>query len=113
MSAYLSAREAADYCGVTEKTIRNWLAAGRLSAEKSAGSFHIPREQLEPWRRNSARTGNGADRQAEADGPEVRGALAELLQLARDAQTRADVLATRLAAAEGRLRALEAPRRPQ
>jgi hypothetical protein len=30
MSAYLSARASADYCGVSEKTIRNWIASGRL-----------------------------------------------------------------------------------
>ena len=55
MGAYLSAREAADYCGVSEKTIRNWLATGRLSADKSAGSFHIPQAQLDAIKRNGPR----------------------------------------------------------
>src|SRR5215207_3624494 len=54
MKSYLSARQAAQYCGVSEKTIRNWLAAGRLSAERVGHSYRIPREQLEPLRRASA-----------------------------------------------------------
>ena len=130
MAEYLSAREAADYCGVTEKTVRNWLAAGRLSAEKSAGTFRIPHEQLEPFRRNSARTGNGADRQAEPSAEDVRGLgdqvvlASDVLVLIREAQERAErnaaaaamwqarceLLAGQLADAQ---RALQAPPEPE
>src|SRR4051794_2595627 len=53
MSAYLSARESADYCGVSEKTIRNWIASGRLSAEKSAGTFRIASDDLDALRSGS------------------------------------------------------------
>jgi excisionase family DNA binding protein len=34
MAAYLSARQAADLCGVSERTIRNWITSGKLSGGK-------------------------------------------------------------------------------
>jgi excisionase family DNA binding protein len=130
MGAYLSAREAADYCGVSEKTIRNWLASGRLSADKSAGSFRIPQEQLDALRRDGPRSPRGADRQPEGSAEDVRTegpqvlTTADVLTLVREAQAeamaraeaaamwqaRAEVLAIRLEQAEHRLLALEAPR---
>jgi len=117
---YFSAREAADYCGVSEKTVRNWLASGLLEAVKSAGSFRIDREQLEPLRRKSAPLPASADRQS-VDVP-VSGA--DLLLLVREAQAdamakaeaaamwqaRAEMLAGELADARGRLAALKAPK---
>ena len=130
MGAYLSAREAADYCGVSEKTIRNWLQLGRLSADKSARAFRIPQAQLDALRQDGPRSPRGADRQpagsaedVRAEGPHVLTA-AEVLALVREAQaetiakaeaaamwqTRAEVLAIRLEQAERRLLALEAPR---
>jgi len=36
---------------VSERTIRNWVHAGKLSAEKSDGTFRIARDQLEAFRR--------------------------------------------------------------
>src|SRR4051794_39486342 len=62
MVAYLSARQAADVCGVSERTIRNWIASGKLSAEKSAGSFHIDRDQLSALVTTDARISAGAER---------------------------------------------------
>jgi excisionase family DNA binding protein len=127
MGAYLSAREAADYCGVSEKTIRNWLASGRLSADKSAGSFRIPQEQLDTLRRDGPRSPQGADRQPEGSAEDVRAegpqsSTAELVALVRDLQgelmrrteaaatwqTRAEVLALQLEDARAQL-ALSAP----
>jgi len=129
MGAYLSAREAADYCGVSEKTIRNWLQLGRLSADKSARAFRIPQAQLDALRQDGPRSPRGADRQpagsaedVRAEGPHVL-TTAEVLALVREAQaetiakaeaaamwqTRAEVLAIRLEQAERRLLALEAP----
>lgn len=61
MSAYLSARESAAYCGVSEKTIRNWIASGRLSAEKSAGSFRIDQEALDALRSERLHPPQGAE----------------------------------------------------
>ena len=130
MGAYLSAREAADYCGVSEKTIRNWLASGRLSADKSAGSFHIPQEQLDAIRRDGPWSPQGADRQPEGSAEDVRAegphlvTAAEVLALVREAQAealaraeaaamwqaRAEVLAAQLHRAQETIRALEAPR---
>jgi excisionase family DNA binding protein len=133
MGAYLSAREAADYCGVSEKTIRNWLAAGKLSAEKSAGSFRISQDQLDALKREGPRTPRGADRQPEGSAEEVRAegpqalTVQDVLGLLRDLQAellarteaatawqvRAEVLAHQLAEAQGRIRALEAPKEPE
>jgi len=130
MAAYLSAREAADYCGASEKTIRNWLATGRLSADKSAGSFHIPQAQLDAIKRNGPRSPQDADRQAEGSAEEVRAesphllTAADVLSMVREAQAeaiakaeaaamwqaRAEMLAHQLAVTGDRLRALEAPR---
>ena len=129
MGAYLSAREAADFCGVSEKTVRNWLHAGRLSAEKSEGAFRIPQAELVALKRNGPRT-SSADRQAEGSAEDVRAEgphtvpVADVLALIREAQAeaiakaeaaamwqaRAEMLAHRLAAAEDRIKALDAPR---
>src|SRR5215212_9596030 len=61
MSAYLSARESAAYCGVSEKTIRNWIASGRLSAGKSAGTFRIAQDDLDVVRSGSPHHPQGAE----------------------------------------------------
>jgi excisionase family DNA binding protein len=140
MTDLLSAREAADYCGVSEKTVRNWILSGRLIAEKSAGSFRIDRERLEPLRRKSAGSPQGADRQPEGSAPEGsapegfapegRGPSArvittdDMLQFVREAhaeaiakaeaaamwQARAEFLAGELAQAREQLKMLEAPK---
>jgi excisionase family DNA binding protein len=91
MSAYLSARESAAYCGVSEKTIRNWIAAGRLSAEKSAGAFRIAQEDLDTLRNGSPHPPQAAESaSAEVradDGPQGAEGSAEaghLADLVRD-----------------------------
>ncbi len=135
MGAYLSARESADYCGVSEKTIRNWIASGRLSAEKSAGSFRIAQEDLDALRDGNPhhpRTAESASAEVSAEGRPHRAesadpsAVAELVHLVRDLQAqlvstaetaamwqeRAGTLADRLALAESRMAALEAARSP-
>ena len=123
MGAYLSAREAADYCGVSEKTIRNWLQLGRLSADKSARAFRIPQAQLDALRQDGPRSPRGADRQpagsaedVRAEGPHVL-TTAEVLALVREAQAetiaKAEAAAMWQARAEmlgHQLRALETPR---
>lgn len=114
MSAYLSARESAAYCGVSEKTIRNWIASGRLSAEKSAGAFRIAQDDLDVIRARSPRPPQGqesasADVRAEGgpQGADLAGLVAlvdrltvENRQLAEAAavwQERARVLSDQLA----------------
>jgi excisionase family DNA binding protein len=46
MSAYLSARRAAALCGVSEKTVRRWIASGKLPAEKVDGLFRVDADTL-------------------------------------------------------------------
>jgi excisionase family DNA binding protein len=41
MSAALSARAAAARCGVSERTVRRWIAAGLLAADKTGGAFLV------------------------------------------------------------------------
>lgn len=36
-----TARETAETLGVSERTVRRWIEAGRLSAEKEGGEFRI------------------------------------------------------------------------
>ena len=133
MAAYLSARQAAEVCGVSEKTIRNWIAVGKLSAERSAAGFRITGDQLEPLLPRSARTSatverNGAE---SADGPQTlsadgSAAMLELVRLVAQLQgdvvakaeaaamwqTRAELLAIQLQQAQETIRALQAPREP-
>ncbi len=108
MSAYLSAREAADYCGVSEKTIRNWIASGRLSAERSACAFRIAQDDLATLRRETPRSPQeevGADsasaeatEDVRAEGPrtEFAAGTVELVALLRDREAKIDDLSTQL-----------------
>src|SRR5687767_6136173 len=47
MSSVLSARAAAARRGVSDRTIRRWIASGRLKAVKAAGEFLIDLEELD------------------------------------------------------------------
>lgn len=49
MSEVLSARAAAEVCGVDERTIRRWVKSGHLAADKRGGRFLIDRDALEPF----------------------------------------------------------------
>jgi len=125
MGAYLSARQAANVCGVSERTIRNWVRAGKLSAAKSAGTFRIDRDQLDQVLAESARTSATAERNGAnfADFPQTPSAeqsapaLVELVHLVdrlqrenRDLAGLVGSLQQRLVFAEDRVRMLEAPR---
>jgi excisionase family DNA binding protein len=50
MSAYMSARQAAAWCGVSEKTVRRWIASGKLPAEKVDGAFRVAADTLHQLR---------------------------------------------------------------
>lgn len=118
---------------MSEKTIRNWIAVGKLSAEKSAAGFRIARDQLEPLISTSARTSATAERNGaeSADIPQTysadgSAAMLELVHLVAQLQgdvvgkaeaaamwqTRAELLAIQLHQAQERILALEAPREP-
>ena len=47
MSTRLSAHAAAARLGVSDRTVRRWIASGRLRADKAAGEFQIPLEELD------------------------------------------------------------------
>jgi excisionase family DNA binding protein len=118
MAAYLSARQAAKVCGVSEKTVRRWIAAGRLKADKRGRDFRIPVSELEALCGQHAAPNGGpaAPAAAPSNGAStpdaahwaalVRDLQAQLLERTEAAtlwQARAHML-------EDRIRALEAPR---
>ena len=47
MSDALSAHAAAARLGVSDRTVRRWIASGRLRADKAAGEFQITLEDLD------------------------------------------------------------------
>jgi excisionase family DNA binding protein len=61
MSAFVSARQAAELCGVSEKTVRRWIAAGRLKADKHGREFQISLADLAPFGASTARPADPPD----------------------------------------------------
>lgn len=55
LSAYTVA-EAADLCGVTTQTVRNWLRSGRLRAVYTAGGQRqlVTADSVQAWLRKAA-----------------------------------------------------------
>jgi excisionase family DNA binding protein len=99
-AAYLSARQAAKVCGVSEKTMRNWINAGRVHATRSAGGFRIDPDQL------PQRAQNAADPdQVRAEGADSADHSAVMLELVRLVD-RLQQENRELAAENARLRAL-------
>ena len=47
MTGHLSARAAAERCGVSERTLRRWIVTGRLRAEKDGGTFRVAAADVE------------------------------------------------------------------
>src|SRR4051794_26870814 len=45
----LSAREAAAVCGVDERSVRRWIASGRLPADRGRSGYRIARAALAPF----------------------------------------------------------------
>ena len=43
----LSVRDAANYVGVTTRTIKNWISSGTLEAKKYGSAFRIRKQDLE------------------------------------------------------------------
>lgn len=46
----LRVSDAAEYFGVTERTIRLWIEHGKLDSEKPAGTLFIPRDSILKFR---------------------------------------------------------------
>jgi hypothetical protein len=113
--AWLSLAEAARALGVSEKTARRRAKAGQLQA-RQVGTQHGPAWQV--W------VPNGVDVEGRVDGTGTQAAtMLELVRLVGELQGkaesaamwqgRAELLALRLAAAEEKLKALEAPAAPE
>ena len=50
----LTAREVADYCGVTVYTVWRWIHEGKIRAKRVQGRILIPRDEVEKMRRPGA-----------------------------------------------------------
>ena len=59
MSARVSARVAAARCGVSERTVRRWIHAGHLAADKDGGGYLVDPDELAALA--AARRGQAAD----------------------------------------------------
>src|SRR4051794_14823006 len=66
----MSAAEAARACGMSERTIRRWVAAGRLTADESGPTMRVAARDLQPWL--DGLSGQAPTGQA---GPDVRQAV--------------------------------------
>jgi excisionase family DNA binding protein len=75
MGRAVTARQAADELGVVERTVRRWIGAGELPAEKRGGAFVIDLDIAREVHRRS-RAGRSLDRSTEL--AELRGRYAEL-----------------------------------
>jgi excisionase family DNA binding protein len=137
MSVIMSARQAAAHCGLSEKTVRRWIASGRLNADKVGRDFQVDLEQLAALygqdRGQDADTGHDADKFVKPAG-EASGfaaptfadsaAFVELVRLvdrlqrenrslaetSTSWQLRAELLAGELQQRDEQLKALQAPR---
>jgi excisionase family DNA binding protein len=94
----VTARQAADELGVVERTVRRWIGAGDLPAEKQGGAFVIDLEAAREVHRRSraGRAATASTELAELRGRylEVRGRLAEVEQeLAEERRRSARLLA--------------------
>ena len=75
MGKVVTARQAADELGVVERTVRRWIGAGELSAEKHGGAFVIDLDAAREVYRRS-RAGRSAERSTEL--AELRGRYLEV-----------------------------------
>jgi excisionase family DNA binding protein len=133
MSRFLSAEQAAELSGVHPKTVRRWIASGRLRAGKRGRAYRIRLEDLAPFMEQEGEhpdngehaghgTGDIGDRgQSGPSGQDgllemIRELQAQVVQYAATAamwQARAELLAHQLGEAQGRIRMLEAPKEPE
>jgi excisionase family DNA binding protein len=95
--ATVTARQAAEALGVTERTVRRWIENGRLPAKKVGRSFRIA---LDDAVRAHATSRAGARPPAVVELAEIRGRYAEL-------QSRLQAVEEQLAREQRRVGALE------
>jgi excisionase family DNA binding protein len=103
MGRAVTAREAAEELGVVERTVRRWIGAGELAAEKKGGAFVIDLDAARDVHRKS-RAGRSVERSTEL--AELRGRYLEAT--ARLAQIEQELAEERRRAA--RLEAILDPR---
>jgi excisionase family DNA binding protein len=75
MGRVVTAREAAEELGVVERTVRRWIGAGELPAEKRGGAFVIDLDAAREVHRNS-RAGRSVEKSSEL--AELRGRYLEV-----------------------------------
>jgi excisionase family DNA binding protein len=75
MGRAVTARQAAEELGVVERTVRRWIGAGELPAEKQGGAFVIDLDAARDVHRRS-RAGRSAERSTEL--AELRGRYLEV-----------------------------------
>jgi excisionase family DNA binding protein len=75
MGREVTARQAADELGVVERTVRRWIGAGELPAEKKGGAFVIDLDVARQVHRRS-RAGRSIERSSEL--AELRGRYLEV-----------------------------------
>jgi excisionase family DNA binding protein len=75
MGRAVTAREAAEELGVVERTVRRWIGAGELPAEKHRGAFVIDLDAAREVHRRS-RAGRSVERSTEL--AELRGRYLEV-----------------------------------
>ena len=68
---YLNSKQAAEYLGKSDKTIRRWITKGQLKAEKENGKHRISKRSLDRLRRQA--TGQMSDDVAGKNGQAVDG----------------------------------------
>jgi excisionase family DNA binding protein len=133
MIGHLSARAAAERCGVSERTLRRWIASGRLPAKKDGGSFRVAAVDLEMLteHRNSHAAAQSGQAAAPVNGAAANGAASAADMPQRDAaiQTliaevrrlnderaelygRLGYMQAQLAAKDEQIKALQAPKEP-
>ena len=122
MSAYLSAKEAAAVAGVSERTVRRWLASGQLKAVRRGRAFAISHEALAAISGldhgqgghpsdSGQRSGRTADDNGRAaDTAELVALIREQQQTILELSGRVGYFQAQLEQARETIRALEAPR---
>lgn len=75
MTKLVTAKKAAEELGVVERTVRRWIGAGELPAEKRGGAFLIDLEVAREVHRHS-RAGRSVERSTEL--AELRGRYLEV-----------------------------------
>ncbi len=132
MTDVVSANEAAQRFGLSEKTVRRWIVAGKLKADKGGRAYRVSLSEVAALSgqgtadksgptADSGQTPDTGSAPPTADSmsgiPELvslverlHGEVRQYAETAATWQTRAELLAHQLAAAEDKIKMLEAPK---